>query len=179
MRQVLDYRLPVTELHVVAAVLDPSQRNLNALQEYLSERGMTAVDLRSRTLQHYMYVGDSAVSLTVNNPQTTDDGKKAKQELLSKHIVSAPSGSREIQQFRCLSVARDNILTWWESQQQGYPMLAKLARVVLATPATSAPSEDFFLSLAGLTINARRSSLAPSSVYKVIFVHENVSLINV
>ena len=109
-----------------------------------------------------MYVGDSAVSLTVNNPQTTDDGKKAKQELLSKHIVSAPSGSREIQQFRCLSVARDNILTWWESQQQGYPMLAKLARVVLATPATSAPSEDFFIT--GWVDNKRQTKLSGAVV---------------
>jgi len=85
----LDHRLPVTELHVVAAELDPSQRKLNALQEYLSERGMTAVDLLSRAFQQY--VGDSAASLTVDNPQTTDDGnlrpwKKAKQELLSKHV---------------------------------------------------------------------------------------------
>jgi len=47
------------------------------------------------------------------------------------------SCSREIQQFRCLSVAPDNIVTWWESQQQTYPTLAKLVRVVLAIPATS------------------------------------------
>ena len=31
-RQSLNYRLPITELHVVAAMLDPSQRNLNAVQ---------------------------------------------------------------------------------------------------------------------------------------------------
>ena len=72
MRRALAYRLSVTELHVAAPVLDPSQRNLKALQEYLSERGMTAVDLLSRALQQY--IGDSAASLTVDNPQTTDDG---------------------------------------------------------------------------------------------------------
>jgi len=72
MLQDLDYRLPVMELHVAAAVLDPFQRNLNALQEYLSELGMTAIDLLSWALQQY--VGDSAASLTVDNPQTTDDG---------------------------------------------------------------------------------------------------------
>ena len=42
--------------------------------------------------------------------------------------------------------------------------------------ATSAPSERIF-SVAGLTVNARRSSLAPSSMDKIIFVHEN-ALIN-
>jgi len=104
--------------------------------------------------------------------------KKARQELLSKHVVLAATGTREFQQFRCLSVSPDNILTWWESQQQTYHTLAKLERVVLAIPATSALSERIF-SLAGLTVNARQSSLAPSSRDKVIFVHENVSLLNV
>ena len=136
MRQSLDYRLPITEMHVVGAMLDPSQRNLNALQDYLSARGKTAVDLLSRAVQQY--VGDSAAQPTVNNPETTDDSsvrpwKKAKHELLSKHVMSAPSGSREIQQYRCLSVAPDNILTWWESQQQMYPTLSKLARAVCKT----------------------------------------------
>jgi len=46
MHQSLNYSLPITELHVVAATPDPSQRNLNAVQEYLFERGMTAVDLK-------------------------------------------------------------------------------------------------------------------------------------
>ena len=54
MRQALDRRLLVTELYVVVAMLDPSQHNLNAVQEYLSERGMTAVDSLSLT-------GDPAV----------------------------------------------------------------------------------------------------------------------
>ena len=102
-------------------------------------------------------------------------GQRVKQDLLSKHTVPTPS-SIEIQQFRCLSISPDNILTWWESQQQTYPTLSKLARVVLAIPATSAPSERIF-SVAGLTVNARRSSLTPSAVDKVISVHENV-LIN-
>jgi len=51
MHQSLNYSLPITELHVVAATLDPSQRNLNAVQEYLFERGMTAVDLLSGAIE--------------------------------------------------------------------------------------------------------------------------------
>ena len=51
-----------------------------------------------------------------------------------------------------------------------------LARVILALPATSAPSERIF-STAGLTVNAKRSSLASSAVDKVVFVHENYHLI--
>jgi len=56
MCQSLNYRLPITELHVVAATLDPSQRNLNAGREYLFERGMAAVDLLPGAIEQY--VGD-------------------------------------------------------------------------------------------------------------------------
>jgi len=89
MRKALDKRLPVTELYVVAAMLDPSQRNLNTVQEYLSERGMTAVDLLSRAIQQY--AGDAPVaSHAEKNPETDDSDlhpwKKAKHELLLKHV---------------------------------------------------------------------------------------------
>jgi len=69
----VDYSLPITELglHVVAATLDPSQRNLNAVQEYLFERGMTAVDLLSGAIEQY--VGDQETPSTQQNPETTDD----------------------------------------------------------------------------------------------------------
>ena len=148
------------------ACLDPSQRNLNTVQEYLSERDMTAVDLLSRAIQQYVR-DDPVASHTEKNPETDETElhpwEKAKHELLLKHVQSTPTRFQEIQQFRCLSVSPDNILSWWESQQQTYPTLSKLAGVVLAIPATSAPSERIF-SLAGLTINARRSSLAPSAV---------------
>jgi len=138
-----------------------------------------AVDLLTQVIKQNL--GDPASTAAQETAESSDANelhpwKKAKLELLSKHVVSAPSRALEIQQFRCLSVAPDNVLEWWESQQQTYPTLSRLARVILAIPATSAPSERVF-SLAGLTINARRSSLAPSSVDKVLFVHENSSLV--
>ena len=68
----VDYSLPITELGLhVAATLDPSQRNLNAVQEYLFERGMTAVDLLSGAIEQY--VGDQETPSTQQNPETTDD----------------------------------------------------------------------------------------------------------
>ena len=106
--------------HVVAATLDPSQRNFNAAQEYLFQPGMTAVDLLSGANEQY--VGDQEPPSTQQNPETTDDDvrrwKRVKQDLLSKHTVPTPSRAHEIQQFWCLSILPDNILTWWESQQK-------------------------------------------------------------
>ena len=64
------------------------------------------------------------------------------------------------------------MLKWWRQQTSTFPKLAALERSVLAVPATSVPPERVF-SVAGLVINAKRSSLAPSRANKIIFVHEN------
>ena len=181
MRAALDKRLPVTELHAIAAIMDPSQRNLITLQDYLTQRGTTAVDLLTEAIQKYVGVADSSTtSSEFENQEVVDSAssrpwKRAKLELLSKHAGSAPSRAQEIQQFRCLSVSPDDVMTWWESQQNTYPNISKLARALLAIPATSVPSERIF-SLTGLAINAKRSGPLPSSVDKMIFVHENVHL---
>ena len=43
---------------------------------------------------------------------------------------------------------------------------------ILSMAATRAPSERIF-SVAGLAAIAKRSSLAPSSAHKIVFIHEN------
>lgn len=185
MRQALNHRLPVTELIVVATLLDPSQRNLSSVQEFLNAENITAVDLLTKALNKYVGNVDS-VAQGAQTDNVTDGSdvndkpapwKKAKMDLLSKHIGSAPTQDREIQQYRCLIVAPDDVLAWWRTQEETFPRLAMLARIIMAVPATSAPSERIF-STAGLTISAKRSSLAPSTVNKVVFVHENAHYVD-
>ena len=148
MRAALDKRLPVTELHAIAAIMDPSQRNLITLQDYLTQRGTTTVDLLTEAIQKYVGVTDSSTtSSEFENQEVVDSAssrqwKRAKLELLSKHAGSAPSRAQEIQQFRCLSVSPDDVMTWWESQQNTYPNISKLARALLAIPATSVSSKN-------------------------------------
>ena len=49
-------------------------------------------------------------------------------------------------------------LYWWKNNATRFPLHAKLARKILAVPATSAPTERLF-STAGLTITKERSRL--------------------
>jgi hypothetical protein len=175
MQEALERRLPVTELQVVAAMLDPSLRHLDAVQEFLTTRGINAVDLLSRCIDKYVGDDSSEIVQQTAKPafsQKEMPWKKAKMELLSKHSCTLSGPSREIQQYRCLSMETDNPLEWWGTQKATYKQLSQLARAILPIPATSAPSERIF-SLTGVLINAKRSSLSPSTVDKVVFVHEN------
>jgi hypothetical protein len=186
MRYALEHRFPITELHVVAAMLDSSQRNLADVQNYLIPNDVTSVDVFRRSMEKYLDLNGaqqqvvasaSASGQRVESTEAQLDApssswKRAKLDLLSKHIESVDTFDREIQQYRCLSVSTDDVLSWWSSQRHTFPQLSMLAKTILAIPATSTPSERVF-STAGLILSAKRSRLAPSKVDKIIFVHDN------
>ena len=65
-----------------------------------------------------------------------------------------------------------DILIWWRHNQEELPLLSKLARMILAIPASSAKSERVF-SVGGLIVSCRRGSLAPTKVEQLIVLKEN------
>ena len=107
MQRSLDHRMPVTDLQVTAAMLDPSQRNLSAVQTFLAARSLTAVDLLTEFLGRYVSDAEElqqGTSAAVITGRQEDPGEapweKAKIELLTKHGSSQNDPSREIQQYR-------------------------------------------------------------------------------
>ncbi|CAM9549582.1 unnamed protein product, partial [Pylaiella littoralis] len=65
-----------------------------------------------------------------------------------------------------------NPLDWWRKNQLEFPLLAALARRVLAIPSSQAQSERMF-SVAGLTVTPRRprrSCLANDSVDLLVYL---------
>jgi hypothetical protein len=116
MRTGRDRRFPVHELYVVAAMLDSSQRQLRSVQHYLLENGITAVDLLSKYKD--IYVGDDQTEIEqvevtrVSFQEEEIPWKKKKFESLCKHSSVDIDQTREIQQYRCLSVPTDGPLKW-------------------------------------------------------------------
>jgi hypothetical protein len=60
-----------------------------------------------------------------------------------------------------------DILMWWRVNKSKFPVLAEIARDVLAIPLTSVASESAF-STGGRIIDPFRSSLAPKTVEALI-----------
>lgn len=63
-------------------------------------------------------------------------------------------------------------LKWWASHEVLYPRISRLAKQILAMPASSVPSERIF-SLAGNIVNKKRSQLKPENLDLLIFLKKN------
>lgn len=125
-------------------MLDPSQRHLAIVQEYLNEHEITGVQFLSDMLDKYGCAtpadtarANSAAGI-IRSCSGEPSWKKAKNDLLAKHLSPSSSADRELQQYRCLSVISDDVLHWWKMQTDNFPQLSVLAQGMLAIPGTSA-----------------------------------------
>ena len=73
-------------------------------------------------------------------------------------------------QYLNSTVNDDNILTYWQNKEEIWPKLSQCAKWILSVPATSTSSERVF-SVAGRTIDDRRSQMKPDTVDGLLFLH--------
>ena len=70
----------------------------------------------------------------------------------------------------------DNPLMFWADNAANYPVLQQLASLFLGMSAGSVPVECLF-SITGQISNSRRSSICPSKLNKISFLHDNLDFI--
>jgi hypothetical protein len=84
-------------------------------------------------------------------------------------------GDKHAEVARFLTEPRIDIkadpLEWWRANNARYPTIAVQARIYLAIPATTAPSERLF-SHGAIIVNKRRSRLNPETVETLTFLHQ-------
>ena len=70
-----------------------------------------------------------------------------------------------------------DVISWWATNSNRYPKLARIARNYLATPPTSVPSERVFSTM-GQIYDDRRCSLLGINAEKLCFLSYNLKLLN-
>jgi hypothetical protein len=68
-------------------------------------------------------------------------------------------------------------LEWWKRNQLKYPYLARLARLYLAVPATSAPSERIW-NRASRILTLKRANLKPKVAHRIMFIEEILGILH-
>lgn len=177
MRLNFNLRFPMSDLFVVASLLDPRLQHLAVIKTFLRENGTTEFELLKQWATQCLPTSCSAKT-----------SKKSAEQNLVEELVEKHSSLAYLKQcmrseaeldgeiYLLLSLGGNtkfqNIRLFWQKYSKQLPNLTVLARKILCIPMTSTPSERNF-SIAGLIVNLRRSSLLPSNVDKIIFIHNN------
>ena len=84
-------------------------------------------------------------------------------------LVQPSSASLAVQRYKAeLQLDAEQCpLEWWKIHAGSHPVIASLARMYLATPATTVPCERLF-SVSGNIVSKKRASLTPTNVDKLV-----------
>jgi len=177
----------VIEFNIIGALLDPFQGNLTDFQDFLVVQNTTAFHLLFQAMDKHTGVqqlqannnlnGMNEAASTCEFAQSPVPWKKTKKTCCRNMSILKDTGDREIKLYRCLSIAHDDVLAWWKSQMISNPGCHCSPKQYWPFQLYLCPIERIFFT-AGLTVNAMRSSLAPLTVHRVVFIHENAHFFN-
>lgn len=178
--QGFESRFPITNSMVAAALLDPSVQHIEAVSTWLFDNNKTRSEVlldamtelrinREPHNQHHNYHQNSMVN-------HHDD---IRLKLLKKHSVFTSSSDNdieyEINNFFNIKDEVTDVLQFWRTQESNYPIMAKVANVLLCKPASSAKSESAF-SAAGALLSKKRAHIEPLRAQKILFIHDNYNI---
>ncbi|KAJ3691444.1 hypothetical protein LUZ61_020608 [Rhynchospora tenuis] len=145
-----------------ATFIESLKQVLNALFNEYSESNPTSQSQSTTSSSHSRSAASSSVSNT----------KAGLKEFLNVRKTSEPIKS-ELEEYLTqpldLASMDDDfdILAWWKLKVPKYPIMAKMARDILAVPISTVASESTF-SIAGRTLSPVRSSLSDESLEALI-----------
>jgi hypothetical protein len=152
---------------MLAALLDPRLKDL----EFASEA------LRLRTHEQLKVNYQNMVN-SVNIDHEAESRPTSSNPLLARMFRNNNTHIDEIATYLSMTKIHldDCPLLWWKNNQTRFPILSKLARMYLAIPATSTPTERLF-SEAGNVMTVKRTQLAPNTLENLVFCKKNWNLV--
>ena len=187
LRRNLDKRFPSHGLHVferrAANYLDPCLKgiHLRKFQQFEATKE-DLENLYKRTEDDDLAVGaeenvdnNNAATEVVGDKELSPTSKlKFEFELPVAEEIENCKIRKEMLMFEKMEAAskEENVLGWWKSQEKHLPLLAKLARRILAIPASSGKSERVF-STGGNFVKEKRTRLNALKVQSLIIIKEN------
>jgi hypothetical protein len=177
---------------IMAALLDPRYKNLDFISDDEIKRKIHSTlqaeydqlrwEIQQQSTPPSPSTTISTISDTVNLTPNTRSLREhqARREQRTKEVlrterVTSLALADEITTYFHMPIARENKnpLNWWKVKQEIFPILSIIAQKYLGIPATSVASERLF-SDAGNHITAKRNSLDPGLLGKMLFLKRNM-----
>ena len=161
---------------ILATAVDPRYHHLKFFTTGQQEEVHTILQQKVESLYEEAHSKDS-------ESEEPSQPKKKKKVTAMTYLLgtecddssTTPTWKDEIEKFQKEPQLHHDAdaLSWWKTNEERFPTVAKLARQFLCIPATSVPSERIF-STAGHVINCQRSSLTPENADILIFLNKNL-----
>jgi len=172
-----------SKLHVLATILDPRMKiaflaNLFTLEKAGEYQGIF-INFFNKYYNKDWNPPSQAITVDITEASSSDMSNidklisdfHKKRRVMTVEANSVSEADRYLKDDIVLFNERSpNILDWWKYNANTYPKLSKMARYILAVPATSVPSESTF-SASGRIVDDYRTNLNPETVEKLMLGH--------
>ena len=178
---------------LLASLLDPrfKDRFFNGPEQRQKAKEMLLEELEKVSANDNAVIevqdsGEEADTLTEPaskrvNRETTELWKSF-QEIIEESGSQVDSGATNISSLvdqylgePLIEFHRSNCFSWWKENKPRFPQLAKLARIYLAAPPTSVPSERVFSGASNI-YDEKRNRLNPEKAEVLLFIQNNFQL---
>jgi len=170
----VDALFHVKPLHRVATLLDPRLK-IGLLSAEERDDAMFAVQSMMSEVEVVASSTDTdnATASATSQPPAKKMKVSTENAFLADLFCtsSTPAAAHdELASYLTSTECVPDVLSFWHGKEDMWPKLSMCAKWVLATPATSTSSERVF-SVAGRTLDDRRSQLNPETVDRLLFLH--------
>ena len=166
---------------VLAAALDPHFKSLKFLTDDLKQLVKEEISqLKELELGNPSCIASVEDDIIIQSPPAKKQKRTALDILLGDDDSEDTSSSdTELEEFMLEKPLPHNsdVMAWWRVNECRFPKLAKLAKVYLGIPATSASYERIF-SKAGFITAKQRNCLKAKNVEVIIFLNKNSGYLN-
>lgn len=146
-------------------------------QKTIDEKERTLIERQSEVQPDFTSSASNFLMLYDNEINLPDVNVRAQIEL-NNNQSAVKIIEDEIERYKILESPGINcdLLQWWQKHEETLPLLSKLARAILAIPASSAATESNF-STAGYVVSPLRSQLNTSLVRSILVCRSNKDLL--
>ena len=150
----------------------------------MSQQSIPSLPTTITSTDATLSIAESSITTESLTPSRSLHEHKARHEQRTKKVLQIKETisltvEDEITIYFFMPIARENKnpLDWWKAKQVIFPILSIIARKYLGIPATSVASERLF-SDAENHVKAKRNSLNPNLLAKMLFLKRNMQTID-